>query len=312
MCNMCMDSVSGNKGRFRVYHIDDSPSGAMDVLQELEGDTEEQTAGEPSSDPICCVSCTDKWLVLGRESGCLQQYVLPHVALVGKHRLTSRPHRLAINCDGTRCAVLDVSGVLTAVELSHVSNDLPPTSTTSQPRLERKDVWDLCWATDNPHLLAIMEKTRMYVLKGAYPEEPIATSGYICCFQELEITSVLLDDVVDRTDGPTKDQLIRLEVKSLRDTKQLLEKVGVSEAAQFVEDNPHPRLWRLLGQAAVTRTDLAMAEAAFIRSLDYPAVQFIKRLHETVTNDSLRKPLIAAHFNQFEEAEKAFLECDRR
>lgn len=39
------------------------------------------------------------------------------------------------------------------------------------------------WASDNPELLAIMEKTRMYVLRGLEPEEPILSSGYICSFQ---------------------------------------------------------------------------------------------------------------------------------
>ena len=31
--------------------------------------------------------------------------------------------------------------------------------------------------------------------------------------------------------------------QSLRDTCDLLEKVGIEDAAQFIEDNPHPRLW---------------------------------------------------------------------
>jgi WD repeat-containing protein 35 len=50
-------------------------------------------------------------------------------------------------------------------------------------KFERKDVWSMKWASDNPELLAIMEKTRMYVLRGVEPEEPIISSGYICSFQ---------------------------------------------------------------------------------------------------------------------------------
>jgi WD repeat-containing protein 35 len=30
-------------------------------------------------------------------------------------------------------------------------------------RFERKDVWDVRWADDNPELFAMMEKTRMYI-----------------------------------------------------------------------------------------------------------------------------------------------------
>lgn len=59
----------------------------------------------------------------------------------------------------------------------------------------------------------------------------------------MEIQAILLDDVMDSSDRPSKNHIIRLEVKSLRDTKQLLEKVGINEAVQFIEDNPHPRLW---------------------------------------------------------------------
>lgn len=49
-------------------------------------------------------------------------------------------------------------------------------------KLERKDVWAVCWANDNPQSLVLMEKARMYVFKGPYPEEPISCSGYICEF----------------------------------------------------------------------------------------------------------------------------------
>ena len=32
-------------------------------------------------------------------------------------------------------------------------------------------------------------------------------------------------------------------LQSLRDASDLLEKVGIPDAYQFIEDNPHPRLW---------------------------------------------------------------------
>lgn len=54
-------------------------------------------------------------------------------------------------------------------------------------KLERRDVWTMLWASDNPNLLAIMEKTRMYVIRGTDPEEPIMCSGYIATFQVCSI-----------------------------------------------------------------------------------------------------------------------------
>lgn len=39
-----------------------------------------------------------------------------------------------------------------------------------QLKFERKDVWDMKWANDNPDLFAMMEKTRMYVFRNLDPE----------------------------------------------------------------------------------------------------------------------------------------------
>jgi len=50
-----------------------------------------------------------------------------------------------------------------------------------------QDVWDVCWAEDNPELVALMEKGRMYVLRGGAPEEPVASSGYLAAFKDLEV-----------------------------------------------------------------------------------------------------------------------------
>jgi WD repeat-containing protein 35 len=50
-----------------------------------------------------------------------------------------------------------------------------------------QDVWDLCWAEDNPELLAIMEKGRMYVLRGMDPEEPVNSSACLAEFKDLQV-----------------------------------------------------------------------------------------------------------------------------
>jgi WD repeat-containing protein 35 len=58
-----------------------------------------------------------------------------------------------------------------------------------------RDAWDMMWAKDNPELLAMMEKSRMYVFRGTSPEEPVQSSCYLCKFENLSITAVLLDEV---------------------------------------------------------------------------------------------------------------------
>ncbi|KAF4527968.1 hypothetical protein B566_EDAN014960 [Ephemera danica] len=289
----------------KVYHIDDSPSGAADIMKDRDKGIREVMS---TLDPICCVAASEKLLLICRESGVLQRYSLPQIALTNRISLACRPYKLAVNCDSTRAAVIDVTGVLTLIELE-------PSSVEGASELirnfERRDTWDVKWASDNAELFAIMEKTRMYVFRNLDPEEPILSSGYICCFQDLELKAVLLDEVMQCADPLGPQHLLQLEVKSLRDTRELLAKVGLAEASAFIEENPHPRLWRLLAEAAVEQLNLPVAETAFVRCKDYPGIQLVKRLH-SMNNDTLKRAEVAAYFKNFDQAEKLYLDVDRR
>lgn len=68
---------------------------------------------------------------------------------------------------------------------------------------------------------------------------------------------------------------------------------------------------RLLAEAAVKKLDLPTAEAAFVRCSDYSGIQLVKKL-TNVTNDQLKRAQVAAYFNDFNDAEKLYLEADRR
>lgn len=52
------------------------------------------------------------------------------------------------------------------------------------------------------------------------------------------------------------------------------------DVASFIEDNPHPRLWRLLAESALSKLDLDIAERSFVKCSDYPGIDFVKRLRE--------------------------------
>nr|CAD7260985.1 unnamed protein product [Timema shepardi] len=327
--------MSGSRQRKeRLYHIDDSPSGIAEVIQDLDRSYEMTTNMQATADPICCLTVSENMLIIGRESGTLQRYSLPQVALTNRYNLNCCPYEVAINCNsilrergpllvprererererestglGTnpgfimhytevaeRClAVIDVTGILRFLNLeaSTSSDDnsnmslIKNVNNKDLSKFERKDVWAMKWATDNSELIAIMEKTRMYVLKEFEPEEPIVSSGYICSFQDLEIRAVLLDEIMQNPERPLAEHILDLEVKSLRDTRDLLVKVGISEATAFVEEHFHPRLWYLNG------------------------IQFIKRLYN-IESDVLKRAEINAYFKHFNDAEKLYLEADR-
>ncbi|XP_063039587.1 WD repeat-containing protein 35 isoform X2 [Engraulis encrasicolus] len=300
-------------GRERVYHIDDTPTGNTD------GTLDFAKAFTATRDPICCITATDKTLIVGRESGIVQRYSLPNVALLNKYNVNYRAYQLSLNCNSSRLAIIDIAGVLTFLDLDSrlsvgdgFTADQESAAAAGDPsKFERKDVWDMKWANDNPDLFAMMEKTRMYVFRNLDPEEPIQTSGYICNFEDLEIKSVLLDEIMKDPERPNKDYLINFEIRSLRDSRALIEKVGIEDASQFIEDNPHPRLWRLLAEAALQKLDLKTAEQAFVRCKDYQGIEFVKRLGN-LQSESMKQAEVVAYFGRFEEAERMYLDMDRR
>uniref|UniRef100_A0A671LLG5 WD repeat domain 35 n=1 Tax=Sinocyclocheilus anshuiensis TaxID=1608454 RepID=A0A671LLG5_9TELE len=308
------------EGRERVFHIDDSPSGTSD------GTLNFAKAFTATRDLICCITASDRMLIVGREFGILQRYSLPNISLLQKYSLTSRPYQLSLNCNSSRLAIIDITGVLTFldVETRASSGDAEGGSTAGAPsKFERKDVWDMKWANDNPDLFSMMEKTRMYVFRNLDPEmkplicvvfltqEPIQTSGFICHFEDLEFKSVLLDEIMRDPEVPNKDYLINFEIRSLRDSRALIEKVGIEDASQFIEDNPHPRLWRLLAEAALQKLDLKMAEQAFVRCRDFQGIEFVKRMRN-LQSEAMKQAEVAAYFSRFEEAKRMYLDMDRR
>ncbi|MEQ2193707.1 hypothetical protein XENOCAPTIV_010760, partial [Xenoophorus captivus] len=106
--------------------------------------------------------------------------------------------------------------------------------------------------------------------------EPIQTSGYICNFEDLEIKSVLLDEIM----------------KSVQ--------IFHCESARH-----------LLAEAALQKLDLKTAEEAFVRCKDYPGIQFVKRLGN-LHSEPMKQAEVAAYFSRFEEAESMYLHMDRR
>ena len=132
-----------------------------------------------------------------------------------------------------------------------------------------------------------------------------------------------MDEVLREPDSPSEEHILDLEVKSLRDTRDILEKVGLTEAMTFIEDNHHPRkvvkllcnlshiwkregdiimtsrhrLWRLLAEAAIEELDFTTAESAYVRCKDYPGIQFVKRL-QNIQNQTIQKAEVAGWFNR--------------
>eukprot|EP00753_Platysulcus_tardus_P015766 PLAT5272.2.p1 GENE.PLAT5272.2~~PLAT5272.2.p1 ORF type:complete len:1194 (+),score=710.47 PLAT5272.2:43-3624(+) len=304
------------EGRERMFHIDDGVDSRGGGRGRGGGGGGGGKTGEMPEDPICCLAASERVLVVGRESGTVQRYTLPHISLETVYYLPCRPQYLALNCDCTRMSIIDINSFLSFLNMRAGEG---AGSVTGRSRggaggelpYERKDVWSMMWAEDNPELFALMEKTRMYIYRDMEPEEPVLSSGYLCAYRDLQIKAVLLDEVMASPGSPEADIIIDYEAKSLRDARELLSNVGIHDAFKYIADRPHPRLWRLLAEAALEQLDFTVAEKAFVSCSDYQGIRFVKRL--TVLDDKTKQRAeVAAYFRQFEKAELLYREMDRK
>lgn len=228
---------------------------------------------------ICSLATGPDSFIVGRQSGTVNRYTLPYIQLDNKLQLRCRPQQLQMNCDSSRFSIIDINGVLSFYDMQTDQQSNPGASTGKQgcgehlPH-ERKEVWSVIWSADNPKLCALMEKNRLFILNDYVQEEPILTSGYLCDFSNLQVKAVMLDEILkDPEDIKNINEMItHYEAKTLQDTRDFLTKVSLREAVEFVEKNPHPRLWKLIAENALDKLNFSVAERAFVKTDDYHGI----------------------------------------
>lgn len=151
----------------------------------------------------------------------------------------------------------------------------------------------------------------MYTFRGIYPEEPVQSSAYLCYFRNLKVRAVLLDELMMKPDNPDRSLMIKIETKSLRDTQQILRDVGIDDAYQFIKDNPHKRLWKLLAEDSLNKLNFQIAHRAFVQCSDYQGMQFVKFV-QRLDDRSKQMAEVCCYFKRFDEAERVYLSADRR
>lgn len=216
-----------------------------------------------------------------------------------------------MNCDGTKFSIIDINGIVSFYDLTSdadgnagVGQHLP---------IEKKEVWSIIWSVDNPSICAMMEKNRLIVMKDFESEEPILSAGYLCDFTDLEVKSVLLDEILkDPEEIKTiSDMFVSYEQKYLRETREILTNANLKEAVDFVEKNTHPRLWKLITEASLDKLNYGVAERAFVKNEDYQGVQLILKLNN-MDEKVKQKAEIACYFKRYDEAEQIFRDIDRK
>ncbi|CAG7816899.1 unnamed protein product [Allacma fusca] len=301
-CTNGVDLVA--RRRLRSFHIDESPS----IIGES---TDEAKLKESTLDPASCSDAVGQMLIVCRESGKLQIYSLPHGALMNTidtaYEMNFRPSRIWLNMDGSQVAMIDKLGHLSVCSLGSAS-----IKTALARKLDRKDVWNIIWAADNPNLICVMEKTKMYVIRNGEAEDPVLTSAYVASFKDLKVTSVLMDELMFKPEEPSPDLFITLETKALRETRRLLESgTALKDVADSIQKNSHRNLWKLLGNEALKQINLEVAESSFAKSCDYAGISMVKRLG-SISNMLLQRAEVAAYFNEHEKASEYYIQADRK
>lgn len=99
------------------------------------------------------------------------------------------------------------------------------------------------------------------------PEEPVLTPGYLCDFTDLEVKAILLDEILKAPEDikTMTEMIIKYECKSLWDTWEHLASISLKDAINYVEENSHPRLWKLICETALEKLDFDIATWAFVK-----------------------------------------------
>lgn len=242
-------------------------------------------------------------------SGTVQKYTLPYIQQESKITLRCRPQQMKLNCDGTKFSIIDINGVASFFDMTDTQDGPQGTHLAN----DRKEVWSIVWSTDNPNLCALMEKNRLFVLNNFEQEDPILSAGYLCDFTDLEVKAVLLDEILkDPEEIKNIDEMVvSYEQKNLRDARQMLTQVNLKETVDFVEKNPHKRLWRLITEASLDKLNFGVAERAFVKTEDYSGLQLIDKLNN-LDEKVKQKAEIACFFKRYDEAEQIFKDIGRK
>jgi WD repeat-containing protein 35 len=303
-------------------------------------------SNESIIDPITSVTISDKYLIVGRKNGLINRFNLPHLTPENTYHLYDHePITMQLNCYSNKLAVVDANGIFNLLDLDFRVPEVtqaegkedtdfaPPKSSKNTPSssnpggsnsvylgthfgkklpIERKDVWDVCWAEDDPDMIVIMEKTKMVVFHGEVSEEPVVSAAYLARVKDLEIRVFALDTLMQHPDKISKEYVIDFESKLLRELREKIATVGLVNAYEYAEMNAsHKRLWKLLGQVALEEMEFTIAEKSFIRCEDYYSIMFVKQVM-TMTDKMKARAEIAIYLAHFDEAEGLYREIDRK
>jgi WD repeat-containing protein 35 len=86
---------------------------------------------------------------------------------------------------------------------------------------------------------------------------------------------------------------------------ELLEREGLLKAAQFVDENPHPSLWRIVAEKALLNLDFLIAEKSLIKIDDYKTLKYVKKIQQLDDREK-QKAEVLILYHKYDAAENIY------
>lgn len=265
-------------------------------------------------DPISCITASEKYLVVGHESGVINQFLFPNAIHVHKIENNCFPYRLALNKNSSRLSLIDKTAKFFIYDFD-VSNE----DTASEGNwldLKLNDIWDMKWAIDNTELITVLEKNKVSIINVSQleREEPVTTNGYILSFDQLIVTTIRLDAFIAQAEYNSSlnvsQYLNTIESQHIRELKEIVNSSLVDAANYCLQFPSFPCLWKIISDESLRQLNLETTSLAMAKFKDYKGLQFVKKL-KRLKDDQMRKAEITAYFGDFDEAENIYLKLDR-
>lgn len=92
-------------------------------------------------------------------------------------------------------AMIDMSNILTFYNLSEDDRE------DNLDDFEKKEVWSLVWAEEDPDHCVFMEKHKLFFKRGDVTTQAVYSDSYVVDFSQMEVMTVDIEEILTIFDG---------------------------------------------------------------------------------------------------------------
>ncbi len=289
-----------------AFFIDDNPN--LNDYYNIDTFQPNKTTG----DKITSLYANTSFMIASCESGRILKYQFPNISTPDRIAIGVKFIKIGLSLNGDIIWGIDENNILSLWEIEK-SN--AKRLKAMKMDFEKKDVWDVFWSREENNKFAMLEKNRLHIMRGNQEEEILQCNGYIADFTMLDVTTVMLEDLMNKpweTNLNPSDIIVKFETRIIRDLREMLKNIiNMNEVFLFVEKNSNRKLWELFAENALLQLDFINAEKAMLQYNDYLGLSFIKRV-KAIDDDLLKKADIHQFFLDYDKAEEIYTTADRK